>query len=72
MGTNVAPIFVTVQYLTENWKRFFDDCLSIWPFSVQDLHYFENVLKSLHKDIQFKPLIKSTQLRILDVLVLKS
>ena len=48
------------QYIMENWKRFLDDCFSIWPFSGQDLNYFENVLNSLHKDIQFKPLIKST------------
>ena len=60
------------QYIMENWKRFLDDCFSIWPFSGQDLNYFENVLNSLHKDIQFKPLIKSTQIPFLDVLVLKS
>ena len=59
------------QYIMENWKRFLDDCFSIWPFSSQDLNYFENVLNSLHKDIQFKPLIKSTQIPFLDVLVLK-
>ena len=56
----------------ENWKRFLDACFSIWPFSLQDLNYFENVLNSLPKDIQFKPLIKSKHLPFLDVLVLKS
>ena len=60
------------QYVIENWKGFLDDCFSIWPFSLQDLNYFENVLNSLHKDIQFKPLVKSTHLPFLDVLVLKS
>ena len=60
------------QYIMEKWKRYLDDCFSIRPFSFQDLIYFENVLNSLHKDIQFKPLIKSTHLPFLDVLVLKS
>ena len=60
------------QYIIESWKRFLDDCFSILPFSLQDLNYFENILNSLQKDIKFKPLIKSTHLRFLDVLVLKS
>ena len=59
------------QYIIENLKRFLDECFSIWPFPLQDLNYLENVLNSLHKDIQFKPLIKSTHLPFLDVLVLK-
>ena len=60
------------QCIIENWKRFSDDCFSIRPFSLQDLNYLENVLNSLNKDIQFKPLIKSTHLLFLDVPVLKS
>ena len=60
------------HYIIENWKRFLDDCFSIWPFSLEDLNYFETVLNNLHKDIQFKPMISSTHLPFLDVLVLKS
>ena len=60
------------QYIIENWKRFLDDYFSIWPFSLEDINFFENVLNSLHKDIQFKPMIISTHLPFLDVLVLKS
>ena len=60
------------HYIIENWKRFLDDCFSIWPFSLEELNYFETVLNNLHKDIQFKPMISSTHLPFLDVLVLKS
>ena len=31
----------------ENWKRFFDDCLSIWPFSVQDLKCIPKCIEKL-------------------------
>ena len=54
------------QYIVENWKRFLDDCFSIWPFSLEDLNYFKNVLNN------FMRMIKSTHLPLLDVLVLKA
>ena len=31
------------QYIIENWKRFLDDCFSIWPFSLEGLNYNDQI-----------------------------
>jgi hypothetical protein len=58
-------------YFQTHWKRFQDDCFIFWNKSLDDLHKFERILNSLHKDIQFKIQFSPTKLSFLDVIVIK-
>ena len=49
------------NYIKEQWKRYLDDCFIFWERSMTDFAYFENVLNSLHADMQFKIIIWKAQ-----------
>ena len=43
-------------YNYRKMETILDDCFSFWSFSLKDLNCYENVLNSLHKDIQLSHL----------------
>ncbi|OOY45291.1 hypothetical protein, partial [Solemya velum gill symbiont] len=59
-------------YIKESWKRFLDDCFSIWKQTKGELVTFHALLNSLHPAIEFTMEIGEKQLPFLDVLVQKN
>ena len=59
------------KYIKEQWKRYLDDCFIFWERSMTDFAYFENLLNSLHADIQFKVQKSTESLPFLDIMVIK-
>ena len=59
------------KYIKEQWKRYLDDCFIFWERSMTDFAYFENLLNSLHVDIQFKVQKSTVRLPFLDIMVIK-
>ena len=56
------------DYISQNWKRFLDDCFIPWTKSVKDLESLHNILNNLHTDIRFTLQYSNTEQAFLDVL----
>ena len=57
----------TNGYFTQNWKRYLDDCLIIWPGSEDSLKKLHSIINKIHRDIQFT----LEMLPFLDILIKK-
>lgn len=60
---------ITGQYVLENWRRYLDDCYISWPFGLESLREFHNILNNLHPNIEFTINYSDTEIPFLDILL---
>ena len=58
-------------YVFENWKRFIDDCIIIWPFGMEKLMLFNHELNNLDENIAFTMEHSDVEISFLDVMIRK-
>ena len=59
------------SYITENWKRYLDDCFIISQENIDKLWDFKSTLNSLNSNIQFTMELSKEQLPFLDIMIKK-
>ena len=58
-------------YFIQNWKRYLDDCLILWPGTEEDMDKLKSIINNIHPDIQFTSESSQTELPFLDILIKK-
>ena len=41
------------MYFMQNWKKYLDDCLIMWPESEEGLNKLKDIINNINPDIQF-------------------
>ncbi|XP_062579478.1 uncharacterized protein LOC134241451 [Saccostrea cucullata] len=58
-------------YITNNWKRYLDDCFIVWKYSNNELSTFKTLLNELNPDIRFTAEESTDRIPFLDIMVIK-
>ena len=59
------------DYITQNWRRYLDDCFIIWKGDTQTLEIFQGILQDLHPSIKFTVEKNKHNIPFLDVMIIK-
>jgi hypothetical protein len=59
----------TELYVREHWYRYIDDCQLLWPFSIERLNKFTDILQTLAKGIIFVREISKVKLPFLNIML---
>ena len=60
------------MYFMQNWKRYLDDCLIMWPESEEGLNKLKDIINNINPDIQFTSEHSKEELPFLDILIKKT
>ena len=60
------------EYIFLNYRRFLDDCFTLWHFTLNDLFKFHSLLNCLDDDIKYTLEYSHESLPFLDVLIMKN
>lgn len=60
------------KYLLENQKRYLDDCLVLWAFTLQQLINLKNLIDRINKEITFTMEYSKSHLPFMDIVIIES
>ena len=70
-GLVLIPVWCKCAPIFQNWKRYLDDCLILWPGTEEDMDKLKSIINNIHPDIQFTSESSQTELPFLDILIKK-